>query len=108
MNLSWDAGAGGRRASSSRGWRWLQIRVGSMLAAAPHHRHRGRLEEVAAAGLARQHVSEGERILRVRTGKTGIGNPEHFVAHGKGAIARAGRLDSAREICAERERQRLW
>jgi len=103
-----DAGAGGRRASSSRGWRWLQIRVGSMLAAAPHHRHRGRLEEVAAAGLARQHVSEGERILRVRTGKTGIGNPEHFVAHGKGAIARAGRLDSAREICAERERQRLW
>src|SRR5262249_31263798 len=30
----WTAGAGGRRASSSRGWRWLQIRVGSMLAAA--------------------------------------------------------------------------
>src|SRR6516225_3257320 len=35
MNLSWDAGAGGRRASSSCGWRWLQIHVGSMLAAAP-------------------------------------------------------------------------
>ena len=32
MNLSWDAGAGGRRASSSRGWRWLQIRVGEVAA----------------------------------------------------------------------------
>jgi hypothetical protein len=55
----------------------------------------------------RQHVSEGKRILRVRTGETGIGDPEHFVAYGEGAITRAGRLDSAREICAERERQRL-
>ena len=27
-----DAGAGGRRASSSRGWRWLQIRVGEVAA----------------------------------------------------------------------------
>jgi hypothetical protein len=73
-----------------------------------HHRHRGRLEEVRAPGLVRQHVSESERILRVRAGKTGIGNPEHFIAHGKGAIARPGRLDNAREICAECERQRLW
>ena len=55
----------------------------------------------------RQHLSGGERILRVRAGKAGIGHPKHFGTRGKGAIARTGGHDGAREIRSEREREGL-
>ena len=71
------------------------------------HRHGGRPDVVERRGLRRDPRRLGQRVVGVGAGEAAVGDAIDLVAGRQAGDTGADRLDRAREVGAERERERL-